>query len=134
MHRRRELRVNGGRGDEKETSGWHLSLSGREREIEGGCLRRGAVWPCNYGQTAQAEREREKWKGAMRKGRGVGGLRGGAAPRTNPIILAGPPLVCLYNYPVALLRWGPDGAPVPIRRPVRHFVRSMPGHNADIIT
>lgn len=26
--------------------------------------------------------------------------------------------------PVALLRWGLDGAPVPIRRPVRHFVGS----------
>lgn len=57
-----------------------------------------------------------------------------------PIILAGPPLVCLYNYPRGPPWMGPGPpdagarAPVPIRRPVRHFVRSVLGHNADIIT
>lgn len=98
--------------------------TGETWEIEGDAGRR-AVWPCNYGQTGgEAEAERE-WT----RGDGVG------RSARNPIILVGPPLVCLYNYPVALLRWGPDlEAPVPIRRPVRHFVRSVLGHNADIIT
>lgn len=81
------------------------SFDERLLEIEGDATKR-AVWPCNYGQTAWPE-----------------GDRAGGNP-TNPIILLGPPLVCLYNYPVALLRWGLDEAPVPILGSVRHFVRS----------
>lgn len=59
------------------------------------------------------------------------GQRGGGDQR-NPIILAGPPLVCLYNYPRGPPsmgpRWGP-GSNTSVRSSFRWL-----GHNVDIIT